>query len=591
MTPGGAINEFPTASAGAGPTGITPGPDGNLWFTEPTLNHLGTMTPSGGASDVTLAAGTRPARIISGPGGLWVTEPGAHAVVQVATSGTVLSTTTLNDAAATPTDLTVGPDGNVWFTETHGHFVGRIATGGAVTEFAAPGVSGAGPDAVTGITGPAGGIAAGSDGALWFGESTGKIGRITTGGAVTEFAVPSASPNITDVTLGGDGNIWFAEQGAKKIGVITPGGTVTEWAVPNAYAPSGVTLGPDANVWFTAPASNIVGHVNGVATPTPTTTSSSTSSSSTSSTSSSTSTTVAGNVAVTRLAGSDRIATSIAISAQQFTATGSAKVAVLAGGWSFADALAGAPLAGAKGGPLLLTATASLDPRVKTEIARVLPAGGTVYVLGGPSAVDPSVDATLTTAGFKVVRLAGADRFATATTIADAGLGNPSTVYEATGMDFPDALSAAALAVINHGAVLLTNGSQQAPATAAYLQAHTGDKATAVGGGAAAADPSATPVVGSDRWQTSAKAAALVSSPSVVGVADGLAAPDALAGGAAIGAGGGPLLLVPPSGSLPSSTQTWLTSAKPGVTAVFVYGGQLAVADAVATEVKKALGG
>ena len=53
----------------------------------------------------------------------------------------------------------------------------------------------------------------------------------------------------------------------------------------------------------------------------------------------------------------------------------------------------------------------------------------------------------------------------------------------------------------------------------------------------------------------------------------------------------GPLLLVPPTGSLPSSTQAWLAGSKPGVTLVDVYGGQLAVPAAVATAVKTALGG
>jgi len=296
-------------------------------------------------------------------------------------------------------------------------------------------------------------------------------------------------------------------------------------------------------------------------------------------------------VTVTRLSGTDRLATAIAISNQEFPTAGSAKAVVLAGGWAFADALPGAPLAAAKGGPLLLTTGSSLDSRVQAEITRVLPASGTVYVLGGWSVVPPAIDAALQSAGFTVTRLSGADRFATAVVVADTGLGNPSSIYEATGMDFPDALSAAALAVVNKGAVLLTNGNQQATETSAYLKAHTGDKATAIGAAAAAADPSATPVVGATRWETSAKAAALVSSPSVVGVAAGYSFPDALAGSAAIGSLGGPLLLVPSTGTLPAPTQTWLTSVKPGVTQVDVYGGQLAVADAVATEVKTALGG
>jgi len=579
ITPTGVITEFATATGGASPTGITAGPDGNVWFTEPAVNRVGAMTPTGAASDIALAAGSAPERIVTGPDhNLWVTEPGAHAVARVTTGGTV-TVFALNDPTATPTDITSGPDGNLWFTETHGHFIGRISTAGAIAEFSAPGVT------------TAGGITTGPDGALWFGEGTGKLGRLTTAGVLSEWATPTSTPGITDVTPGNDGNVWFAEQSAAQIGAITPGGVVTEWPVPNHDAPGSLVLGPDTNVWFAAASSNIIGHVTAVANGATTTTSSSSTSSSTSSTSTSTtSTTTAGHVTVARLSGSDRVGTAIAISAQAFATKGSAKAVVLASGWSFPDALAGAPLAAAKGGPLLLTPTASLDARVKTEIARVLPSGGTVYVLGGPQAVDPSVDAALVTAGFQVSRLAGTDRYNTATMIAGA-LGDPATVYEATGLDFPDALSAAALAAINHGAILLTNGAQQATQTAAYLSAHANDTRAALGGAAAAADPSATPIAGKDRFETSAKAAALVPSPSVVGAASAYAFPDALAGGAAIGAGGGPLLLVPPSGTLPGSVLAWCTASKPGVTKVEVFGGQAAVADAVANAIKAALGG
>ena len=77
--------------------------------------------------------------------------------------------------------------------------------------------------------------------------------------------------------------------------------------------------------------------------------------------------------------------------------------------------LAGTPFAVAKHGPLLLTATAALDPAVSAEIRRVLAPGGTVYLLGGTAALTPAVANAVAALGFPVVRIAGADRFATAT--------------------------------------------------------------------------------------------------------------------------------------------------------------------------------
>ncbi len=294
---------------------------------------------------------------------------------------------------------------------------------------------------------------------------------------------------------------------------------------------------------------------------------------------------------VTRLAGTTGSRTAIAISTNRYPTAGSAKAVVLASAFgSFADALAGSPLAAAKGGPLLLTAASALDPRTDAEITRVLPPGGTVYILGGSSALSLSIDGGLEAAGYTVTRLAGADRFATAVMIADMGLGNPSKIYEATGLNFPDAISAAAVAAANQGAILLTNGPSQAPATAAYLAAHPSVQRWAVGGQAVAADPGAIPVAGANRWATNAAADALVASPPAVGVASGLSAPDALTGGAAIGSSGGPLILVDPLASaLPSATLAWLDSVRGVVAGVDVYGGSLSVPAVLVTAVTAAL--
>jgi virginiamycin B lyase len=68
------------------------------------------------------------------------------------------------------------------------------------------------------------GITAGPDGALWFTESaSGKIGRITTGGQIQEFSLPSVSTHPLGITAGPDGALWFTEESSDKIGRITTG--------------------------------------------------------------------------------------------------------------------------------------------------------------------------------------------------------------------------------------------------------------------------------------------------------------------------------------------------------------------------------
>jgi len=294
-------------------------------------------------------------------------------------------------------------------------------------------------------------------------------------------------------------------------------------------------------------------------------------------------------IAVTRLAGVNRDETAIAAS-QELYPHGGAGAVVLASDANFPDALAGGPLAAKNNAPLLLTPPTGLTSEVTSEISRVVPAHATVYILGGDSAIAPSADTTLESMGFTTVRLAGSDRFGTAVAIANA-LGNPTTLLEASGLNFPDGLSAGAAAGGLSAAVLLTNGTTQAPETAAYLAAHPG-KDDAIGGPAAAADPTATPIVGSDRYATAAMVATTFASTFVnhgttltlAGFASGVAFPDALSGGADIGIQDGPLLLVPSCGPLPSSLTAYL-GAHPSITSGLLYGGTAAVGDDVATEI------
>ena len=291
---------------------------------------------------------------------------------------------------------------------------------------------------------------------------------------------------------------------------------------------------------------------------------------------------------VSRLAGNDRDATSVAVSNATFPTAGTAKAVVLASDANYPDALAGTPLAVAKTAPLLLTPPSGLTATVSGEISRVAPKGSTVYILGGTTALAPAIDTQITALGDNPQRVSGSDRFGTAVAIAGV-LNNPSVILEATGFAFPDALSAGAAAAKATGAVLLTNGSSQASATATYLSSHPGDTRTAVGGPAAAADPGATPLAGSDRFATAVLVAQhFFTNPGRLGFASGQAFPDALAGGSNVGKAAGPILLVPVCGGLPSSLANYLGSVKGSVSGGALYGGPLAVGDDVLAELEQA---
>jgi len=297
----------------------------------------------------------------------------------------------------------------------------------------------------------------------------------------------------------------------------------------------------------------------------------------------------AAKITLARVAGSDRIGTSVATSQLEFPANGSASAVVLARSDTFPDALAGGPLAAHVGGPLLLTEPTGLDSQTQAEIQRVLPTGDTVYILGGTAALSSSIDTSLQNLGYRTQRIAGADRFATAVKIAQT-IGVPAVVFEATGLNFPDALAGVPAAVARGGVVVLTNGTTQAPETANYLASLPSSLPRyALGGQAAAADPSATALAGADRYATAALVAqTFFPSPAAIGVSSGLAFPDALGAGAFLGKEGAPLLSVPTWGDLPSSTQGYLNQVSSSLTSGNVFGGTAAVTDNMVQQVEAA---
>jgi putative cell wall-binding protein len=289
-----------------------------------------------------------------------------------------------------------------------------------------------------------------------------------------------------------------------------------------------------------------------------------------------------------RLFDADRFGTAIAVSTGEFATASSAGAVVLASSRDYADALVGTPLAAAKNAPLLFAHGGAVGAATQAEIQRVLPAGGTVYVLGGTAVMPASVVTAVTGLGYVVVRLAGADRFGTSLAVAHA-LGDPGKVLLATGISFPDALAAGPAAAHVGGVVLLTNGPTMTATVRAYLTAHPGT-VWAVGGPAVAADPSAIPLAGADRYATAvAVASVLFAAPTSVGVASGATFPDALSGGAFQAHAGGPMLLTAPE-SLTPVTGAYLNDAKSTVITTSLFGGPSALSAAVQSAVGAALG-
>jgi putative cell wall-binding protein len=287
------------------------------------------------------------------------------------------------------------------------------------------------------------------------------------------------------------------------------------------------------------------------------------------------------NVAVSRVGGANRDATAAALALAGYPAAGSAKAIVLARDDVYADGLTGSPLANALGGPLVLTPSSSLSAEARGAITHSLVAGGAIFLLGGPSAISASTADALTALGYTVTRIGGADRYATAALIADqiAAKSPVDHVYLATGLNFPDAESAADAAAVNRGVVLLTNGASIPGPTSQWLTGHPGLSLVALGGPSASAAPSATAFVGVDRYATAARvAASVLPNPVGVVVVTGANFPDGLAGAAYAAHFGWSLLLVSPGqATLDADSASYLHLAAPTVKDLVVVGQTAAV--------------
>lgn len=247
------IKHYHIATALARPVHITTGPDGNLWFTESIGNKVGKITPAGVITDYALnIPKSDPIGIVSGPGGLlWFTEFDSNRLASISPTTGTITGYAIPTAHSHPGYITVGSDGALWFTEQSANKIGRFFLHG-FNEFALP--ANTRPE----------GIVAGPDGNVWFTEAgPSMIGRITPSGVITTFntTTPNAGPSRINVGPSSGGPaLWFTEPTVNKIATISTTGVVTEFPVPtSASGVNGIAAGPDGNIWFAEKNVNQIG--------------------------------------------------------------------------------------------------------------------------------------------------------------------------------------------------------------------------------------------------------------------------------------------------------------------------------------------
>ncbi len=240
------------------------GPGGTLWMAEAEHPFLARVDLNGRLYSVRPpTAYALLASIVTGPdGALWVVDQGSGtgSLVRYVPSGVGLPAVHLLPLGSTPNVVTVGPDRALWYTDRGLNAIGRMTVGGQVTMYPLP-TRDAVPDY----------IASGPDGALWFTElKAGKIGRIDTRGRITErdAYVPRGratalepagihSTHPTGIVAGPDGNLWFTEQEGFLVRLSTAG-RQTPYLLPGRSFPSQIVIGADKALWVTNGVSGVV---------------------------------------------------------------------------------------------------------------------------------------------------------------------------------------------------------------------------------------------------------------------------------------------------------------------------------------------
>lgn len=160
---------------------------------------------------------------------------------------------------------------------------------------------------------------------------------------------------------------------------------------------------------------------------------------------------------VSRIAGEDRIATSIEISKKMFNESDNV---VLASGFNFVDALSAGQLAAALNAPLILSKD-QLDIRTSDEIAKLKPKN--MYIVGGENALSSNIEESVKSVvnDINVERLKGNDRYETSVKVMEKTKEFVDAEYLliASGKNFPDALSATSFMADHKALMVLSDGN------------------------------------------------------------------------------------------------------------------------------------
>ena len=281
----------------------------------------------------------------------------------------------------------------------------------------------------------------------------------------------------------------------------------------------------------------------------------------------------------TRVAGADRIQTSVEVSKKYYE---SAETVIIANYEQFADSLSASALSKALKAPILLVKKDQLDSVVAQEIKRL--GAKNVIVIGGEKSVDKTKESL---SKYNLQTIAGSDRYETSAKIAQEVIKLTGTkkAVVASGENFADALTVAPLANKNNMPILLVQKNKIPEEVKEVLKQI--EEVIIVGGEKTISKevenklPNPTRIAGANRYETAKKIYEYgFKDRKEVNIANGTVPADSLV----IGSIDCPILLAE-ANEIPEATKQAFEESK--FEKVNVFGGENSISESVVKELIK----
>ncbi|MCS5715798.1 cell wall-binding repeat-containing protein [Herbiconiux sp. CPCC 205716] len=468
---------------------------------------------------LTPASASAPAEVEAPP-----TDPGAAPSPTLIDPGSHLKTFDLPNPLGAPSDVVAGPDGSVWVAIFNDKQILRVSRNGVVLS-------------TFQLTGGPTDLTTDADGGVWAAEfASNAIAHVDPTGAVSETKLPTANAFPSAVDASGP-HVYFTESANHAFGRIARAtGVVEEFPLAGSVAPTDIRVNVDSFVWVTDPDARtlwisglkgqalmgfpLAGDSYGIAGTT-------------------------GADQVRQVFNGTRVLSLTRLDPPDVLTSLDGAMNLVAvinvpprGQMWFVDAGAGTigwiRMSGSKSNPV------AVDLPVGAPVGSAITDDRYIWTVSKDSGQLIRLDMSVSTVADRV---GGADRFATAASVALAGHPKGAeAVFVASGESFPDALAAGPIAAQMSAPVLLTRKSELPESARTALQMLRPTRVVVIGGEAAVSEGvvralqqmglKVERVAGADRFAVSR---ALIASdlapkePNRVYVVTGRDFPDALA--------------------------------------------------------------